>query len=479
MNRILYLFFVAFAFVSLLPAQNRNVARKHFLAGEYAVAKPMFEGLLKHYPRNGEYNYWYAVCCYETKDTTADIKGMLEFAASRKISNAHRYLGDLYADSCDYVAAAEKYEEFLDVSTDDSLLTLYRAKLNFVNRVHRMISATAKVCVIDSFVVDKGNLLSAYKVGRDAGSLHTVASFFDEEDEDGGYLSATERGSDIYYSMRNGAAGDSLLKLHHSSLVGKEWSKPVKLKGIETGGNDNYPFMLADGQTLYFASDGEASIGGYDIFITRYDSESGRYLRPDNVGMPFNSTANDYMMVVNEMAGLGWFTSDRRQPEGKVCVYVFIYGSDKERCDIERDGYDKVLGLAQLRSIADTQTDGEAVRKARRQLAMLLYEVGEEKKEGDFLFVVDNAADYTSLADFKNVQARALFQKWQSGREQYYKDVKLLQQKRDAYATAPAAAKARMRDEIVRLEEKVDRDFYALQRMEYEVRRLELNGTRK
>ena len=79
-----------------------------------------------------------------------------------------------------------------------------------------------------------------------------------------------------------------------------------------------------------------------------------------------------------------------RQPEGKVCVYVFVYGDIKERCDVEREGYDKVLRLAQLRSIADTQTDAEVVRKARKRLAMLLYDVNDDKKKtGDFLFVID------------------------------------------------------------------------------------------
>lgn len=336
-----------------------------------------------------------------------------------------------------------------------------------------MVSATGKVCVIDSVVVDKESFLSTYKMGRDAASIYSVADYFDEEDEDGGYLSETERGTDIYYAMCNGMAGDSLLKLYHSSMVGEQWSKPAKLAGFETGGNDNYPFMLADGLTLYFASDGEGSVGGYDIFVTRYDSENGRYLRPDNVGMPFNSTANDYMMAVNEVAGLGWFASDRRQPAGKVCVYVFVYDDAKERFDIERDGYANVLKFALLHDIASTQGDADAVRNARRQLAMLQYELRDEKKEGDFLFVIDDALDYTSLGDFKSAEARALFQKWQKGSVQHEKDVAALRQKRDAYAVATNAGKARMSEDILRLERKVDSDYTALQQMEREIRRLE------
>ncbi|MBQ8270685.1 MAG: hypothetical protein IJZ22_05695 [Bacteroidaceae bacterium] len=465
------LYIVVFSILSAgaLFAQNKSVARKHFLAGEYSVAKPMFEKLLKRNPRNGELNYWYAVCCYETKDTVP-VKGMLEFAASRKITNAHRYLGDLYADSCDYAAAAEKYEDFIDVATDDSLLAVYRAKLNRVNRLYRMVSATEKICVVDSVVVDRDNFLSAYKMGYDAASLHSVADFFGANNNDGGYLSKTERGIDIYCAVRS----DSLLKLHHSTLVGERWSEPVELAGFDTGGNDNFPFMLSDGLTLYFASDGEGSVGGYDIFVTRYDSESGRYLRPDNVGMPFNSTANDYMMAVNEVAGLGWFASDRYQPDGKVCVYVFVYSDAKERFDVERDGYEKVLRFAQMRSIAATQEDADVVRNARRRLAMLLYEGSEEKKTADFIFVIDDMLDYTALSDFKSDKARALFKEWQKRCVQQEKDVALLQQKRDAYAVASNAERERLSGAILELERKVDCEYGALQKMECEIRRLEI-----
>lgn len=464
------IFFVLFCTGQSI-AQNKTVARKHFQAGEYSVAKPMFEKLLQRNPRNGELNYWYAVCCYETNDTAADIKKMLEYAASRKITNAYRYWGDLLADEHQYVAASEKYETFLELSDNDSLLSLYRGKLNSVQRLNRMIRATEKVCVIDSFVVDKENFLSAYKMGRDVGKISSVANFF-EDKKNGGFLSETERGNDIYYSSKQG--NDTLLKLYHSTKTGDEWSRPIPLNGIETGGNDDYPFMLADGQTLYFATDGEGSIGGYDIFITRYDSEDERFLRPDNVGMPFNSTANDYMMAVNEVANLGWFASDRRQPEGKVCVYVFVPNAAKERYNPDLLEWEQLFSLSQLLSIEETQTDEEQVRKARQQQTILMYEQQDESRNGDFLFVIDNATDYTTLNDFKNPQAKSLFRKWQTEKTKYKKSVGELQKKRDAYAAAAVSARTRMADEILNLEQGVDSKFSELLQMEYEIRRLEI-----
>lgn len=469
-----FILFILFVFVpvNVVLSQSKAVARKHFLAGEYDHPKPMFEKLLKRSPRNSEYNYWYAVCCYETKDTVQGINEMLEFAASRKIVNAYRYLGDLRADSARYPEAADYYEQFISASKDDSLCTLYSSKLSSVNRLIRMINATEKVCVIDSFVVDKEKFLSAYKMGRDVWLVTTVAAFFDEEDEDGGYLAETERGTDIYYSMRNRA--DSLLKIYHCSKTGDEWSRPQQLTGFDTKGNDNYPFMLADGLTLYFASDGEGSIGGYDIFITRYNSDDSRYLRPDNVGMPFNSQANDYMMAINEVANLGWFVSDRRQPEGKACVYVFVPNASAEKYDADNLSYEQLFARAQLNDISLTQVDEALVREARRQQTILFYEQPDVNDGADFLFIVDNATDYTALSDFKSKEARELYIKWKKASAQFKVNEQLLQRKRDEYAAAREGVKNRLAPEILQLEQKLENDARTIELMEYEIRRIEL-----
>ena len=44
---------------------------------------------------------------------------------------------------------------------------------------------------------------------------------------------------------------------------------------------------------------------------------------PDNYGLPYNSTANDYFLAIDERNNLGWLVSDRYQPEDKVCILYF------------------------------------------------------------------------------------------------------------------------------------------------------------
>ena len=91
-------------------------------------------------------------------------------------------------------------------------------------------------------------------------------------------------GNKAYFSQPD----DSLKQqLCTSDLLGGEWSKPQLLNGISEGISETaYPFMLADGLTFYFAGKGEESIGGYDIFMTRYDAHNNSFLKPENIGMP-------------------------------------------------------------------------------------------------------------------------------------------------------------------------------------------------
>lgn len=96
---------------------------------------------------------------------------------------------------------------------------------------------------------------------------------FFASDKPGGY-----GGKDIYYSemMSNG-----------------EWGRPYNLgPAINTSSDEEYPFLLDDGVTLYFSSKGHDSMGGYDIFVTTRD-EDGFWFEAENIGYPINTTSDD------------------------------------------------------------------------------------------------------------------------------------------------------------------------------------------
>ena len=179
-----------------------------------------------------------------------------------------------------------------------------------------------------------------------------------------------------------------------------------KLDELDGDDAQNYPFMLSDGITLYYAAQGEESIGGYDIFVTRYDMDEKNSSIRENLGMPFNSPANDYMLAIDEFNQLGWFVSDRNQPKGQGVFYIFIPNDVRKVYDANIYEEDELCRLALIHSIAETWGTKEAVAQARQRLQAALSAPKVVKKQKDFEFVIDNRNTYTLLDDFKSPEAR-------------------------------------------------------------------------
>ena len=219
-------------------------------------------------------------------------------------------------------------------------------------RIVEMREATQKIVFIDSVVVAKNDFLSSIRLNPESGSLTTYDQFFRSQEHPNGYVFVNEMGNKCYFSDED---DNGRMKLYTCDKLGKEWSEQSPVKGIGEGITEaNYPFMMTDGTTFYFAAKGHESVGGYDIFVTRYDSDDGQFLKPENIGMPFNSEANDYMYAIDEISNIGYFVTDRRQPAGKVCVYIFIPPTSRHTYDLDTYSEEQLRDLSEIRRIAST-----------------------------------------------------------------------------------------------------------------------------
>lgn len=90
------------------------------------------------------------------------------------------------------------------------------------------------------------------------------------------------------------------------------WCAPINLGNIiNTRGNEKSPFMHSDSETLYFSSDGQMTVGGYDIFFSR-KNEKGEWTAPKNIGYPINNTTDDLGFFVSTDGNLGYFATNQR-----------------------------------------------------------------------------------------------------------------------------------------------------------------------
>ncbi|MDO4950321.1 MAG: tetratricopeptide repeat protein, partial [Bacteroidales bacterium] len=361
---------VALLFVGMGVVANGQTlaqAQKWFNNGEFEKAKPVFRKLTRQAPSNATYNFWYGACLYETGEKDA-AEPYLEKAVKRDVINAFRYLGKLRFDQYRFDEAVENYEEHIEWLTKKKRDTeLAEKELEKVRQGSLMIKGVERITVIDSMVVDKQNFLAAYKLSQESGRI------FQDADKAGSSYCNEMENRTIHSDMNDGK-----LTLFGSTRLLHGWSQPERLGGMDESTNINNPFMLGDGQTLYFASDGEESLGGYDIFVTRYNAEDNTFLKPSNIGMPFNSPDNDFMLAIDEYNNIGWFASDRRQPAGKVCIYIYEPNPTKIVYDFDNTDQELLTQVASLSSIGKTWGDANRVRLLKEQLSEILE--GKEKK---------------------------------------------------------------------------------------------------
>lgn len=100
-----------------------------------------------------------------------------------------------------------------------------------------------------------------------------------------------------------------------------KWGKPTPIVELNTPLNDDAPFVADDG-TFYFSSRGHDSMGGYDIFRTKYDSAAGQFNEPENLGAPINLPNDDTFFTM--YGGFAYLSSSRPEGYGQVDIYRII-----------------------------------------------------------------------------------------------------------------------------------------------------------
>ena len=469
-NKYILLFLFGF-FGIHASAQTLAQAKILYEKGQYEQAKPVFKKFVKSQPNNGNYNLWYGVCCLNTGEAEEAIK-YLETAVKRRVTSGQLYLAQAYNAIYRFEDAVGTYEDYIAELTKRRRSTAEAEKLLEKSKANlRLLKGVEEVCFIDSFVVAKKDFLEAYKISPESGKLFMYDTYFENSNSKGGTVYETELGNKIYYSELQ---KDSTLNILSRNKMMDEWGKGNMLPGsINESMNASYPYVLADGITIYYAADGPASMGGYDIFVTRYNTNTDTYLTPENVGMPFNSPYNDYMYVIDEFNNLGWFASDRYQPEGKVCVYVFIPASSKQVYNYESMDKNKLIKLAQLHSIRDTWTNESLVADARKRLQETMQEKTEIKKRHEFEFVIDDRNIYHYAADFRSPQAKAQFRNYLQLKESYNQQQNKLENIRIQYSRANQNERNKMAPAILDLEKRVLQLANEVDRTAIQVRKLE------
>ncbi|MEM6514630.1 MAG: OmpA family protein [Bacteroidota bacterium] len=88
---------------------------------------------------------------------------------------------------------------------------------------------------------------------------------------------------------------------------------------VNTPGQEMFPYISSD-ETLYFSSNGHLGLGAFDVFYTRIID--GKIANVRNVGIPVNSSADDFAFRIDEESGEGFVSSNRSGGAGSDDIYA-------------------------------------------------------------------------------------------------------------------------------------------------------------
>ena len=416
---IFFALFVAFTTM----AQRTGQADALFNSKQYAKARVAYELLLKQKPQDSKLNFRNGICCDELKDHE---RAIMHFEmAGVKFPERDVYLGRLYFDTYRFDLSTDAYQRYIStLNPDDTRLASLQSKLAKSQIAARLIAKVNNITIVDSLVLNKTEFLKFYKSGNELGALHQELLKLNARTTVDKVSYITQRKDRAYFSaIRNGQ-----LDIFTSYKLLDKWSDTLSISTVlNTPANENYPFLLLDGITLYYASDNELSIGGYDIFVTRFTPTTNSYLSPENIGFPFNSPANDYMMVIDEQRKLGWFATDRNQPAEKVMIFTFVPNENSNI--IRSENKDSIRNVAQLKTYRKmTVTNSNHVNLPTINKAI----VGGD----NIKFVVNDSVVYSHLNEFKSPDAIKLWNEKEKISQNLVSSKQMLDNLRQKYENA-------------------------------------------
>jgi len=386
--------------------QIEEEAFTFFDAENYKSALPLYGELINVYPQDPEYNYYLGVCQVELNENIKEAIQHLKIASTKNVNaSVPYYLGRAFHMNYQFNSAIRYYRKFRESykrkSTGiDQLIVMCQNGIPLVNSYY-------VVDVREKKTVDKNEFFRFYKLDgfddRLSKKTKAIKSRFDGSgDRDVACLA--NKGQYIYFSSygKNKKNGRDLYRAKRLKSGG--WGEWEPLTPLNTGFDEVFPYMAGDGRTLYFCSQGHASMGGFDIFKSVYNDITDTWTEPQSLGFPINSTSNDLFFATDVNDEFASFASSRENGKDEVTIYRIKLSEYPEQ--------KVVMNSEQLADLAVLKKGTQAPVFEKRPVQKTEVKYSMKFRENNFPyfnFPVTEELIYHNLKEFKSNEARNIF----------------------------------------------------------------------
>ena len=430
-------------------AQSANSADALFQAGDYTAAQEQYAQLIKRYPNHALYNYRYARCAQELGDLPTALHYF--HLSGDRYDLKHFNVGEIHLQLWHPNEAIAAYQSYLSRPNVSEEKQAYVAnQIRHAEKLQRYLRRVECLSIIDSIEVAVDSLLYACPLSHEAGTL--------AYDSIGNIIYTNQRSDQQLWT-------DSAHQIVYRHRLLDQWTAPQTLpQEVNFCQQQANPYILSDGVTLYFAACDSNGLGGLDIYVTRYNTASESYTTPENLGMPYNSPANEYFLLIDEAQGIGYLATDRFAANGKAHIYSFIPTQQKQYWrNLTTDSLVAYAQLKQFVRVLPTANDSSITDDTIPQPI-----------HNEIFFVLNDSVIYTHLNQFKSSDARKKYAEWEQQQRLIDSEQQQLEQLRLQYNSADEATQQKLAPAILRLENNQSQLSKCLNNLLFEIRTAEV-----
>jgi hypothetical protein len=316
------------SFAQETEADLKLKADKLFDAEQFVEATPQFLHLIALNPRSPEYNYKYGTCLLFNSYKKQDAFKYLNYSITDPniAPEAYFYLGKAFHLNFQFNEAIKNYNIYIQKSGGKPNPNFdINHQIEMCQNGKKLLTTITDLVVLEKKEIEYASFFRLYNLADIGGVMLITAEYQSKIDKKKNHtplIHFPDQAQTIYYSSYGDSEKGSKDIYYRKRLPDGKWGLPAPVAGnINTTFDEDFPYLSPNGEYLYFCSKGHNSMGGFDVFRSKFDPENNSFGQPENMDFAISSPDNDLFYVVDSLEKNAYFASSRQSQNGKIHVY--------------------------------------------------------------------------------------------------------------------------------------------------------------
>lgn len=305
-HRIFFLFLLLTVncFGQKVTEEQKERANELFENEQYVEATPLYLQILSLEPTEAEWNFKYGACLLYNAGEKQEALRYLKYGVNTEGTDERVFYFYGRALHLDYQFSAAKkyYQQYQSKRSKPDKRYPVERELRMCDNGQKLLTTFTDIIVTDKVQISENRFYDIYMTSQTVKGTITVNRDFQSKlDKKKGHIPIVHYGPNakmIFYSSWGDDESTGKDIYQRIKLPDGSWGKPQLVPGaVNTKEDEDYPFLHASGDFLYFSSKGHNSMGGYDIFVSRRDPNTNAFGPPENVDFAISSPGDRKSVV--------------------------------------------------------------------------------------------------------------------------------------------------------------------------------------